>query len=423
MTQQDIRELAKQGNTKALAALINQSLKSKNITAQVGVKDDCLQILLESAQVLDQEAMVSFIRNGLVKLEVSLNTVKVYGRRIGEENPDWNQTFELIPVQDTPIITEPINEPIIPPIPPLDEIQDSVFSTSSIQQTRAENLPKNTTRSQNSIPRQSSEPLSVGNVVSAALRIYRDKFKLYWKLAFTGYLWVLVPVYGWAKFSAISALISRLAYSEVIERPETVDEARRHVMPKMWSFLGAGILVFLIVIAAIFGAIFIFSFLGGVLAAILRQNTTAIIVLALLGIVAFIAFLIGYIRLLSRLFVVEMPLAMEDNVTATSTISRSLQLTKGFTGRLQWVFLVASLITLPISIVVQIASTILRVVLSALFSSDSTIFAFLYLLLLVGVSLASGSVLIPFWQTLKAVIYYDLRSRREGLGLQLRDSR
>lgn len=26
----------------------------------------------------------------------------------------------------------------------------------------------------------------------------------------------------------------------------------------------------------------------------------------------------------------------------------------------------------------------------------------------------------PFWQALKAVLYFDLRSRREGLGLQLR---
>jgi hypothetical protein len=28
---------------------------------------------------------------------------------------------------------------------------------------------------------------------------------------------------------------------------------------------------------------------------------------------------------------------------------------------------------------------------------------------------------IPFWQTVKTVIYYDLRSRREGLGLELSD--
>ena len=424
MTQQDVIAQAKQGNPKALAAIINQSLKPKNITAKVGLKDGCLQVLLESAEVPNQQATVSFIRKGLLKLEIeSINTVKVYGRQNGEETPAWNQTFELLPVQDTPLVPEEIEDPILPPIQPLDESENSIFSTSNTKQTKRQTSPKSPATSPPPSSRQSSNPLSVGNVVSAALRIYRDKFKVYWKLAFIGYLWVLVPVYGWAKFSAISALISRLAYGEVIERPETVDEARRHIMPKMWSFLGAGFLVGLIVIAVMFVAIFAFSFLGGVLAAILGQNPTAIIILILLGIVAFIAFIIGYIRLVCRLFIAELPLAMEDNVTATSTISRSLQLTKGFTGRLQWIFLVASLITLPISLVIQIATTILQVVLSALFSSESAIFGFLYFLLVGAVSLGSGSLLIPFWQSIKAVIYYDLRSRREGLGLKLRDSR
>jgi MFS family permease len=242
-------------------------------------------------------------------------------------------------------------------------------------------------------------------------------------LAFKANVWVLVPIYGWAKYSALSAVISRLAYREVIERPETVDEARRHVMPRMWSFLGAGFLVGLIVTAVMFLAIFAFSIVGGVLAAILGQNATAIIILVLLGIVAFFAFIIGYIRLVSRLFIVELPLAMEENVTATSTINRSLQLTKGFASRLQGIVFVAFLISLPISIVIQISSTILQLVLSALFSSDSPTFGLLYLLLLLALSLASGSLLIPFWQSIKAVIYYDLRSRREGLGLKLRDSR
>lgn len=423
MTQQDLRELAKQGNPKALATIMNQSLKPKNITAKVGVKNDCIQILLESAQVPDQEAMVSFIRNGLIKLKVPINNVKVYARKLGEENPAWNQTFELIPVQDTPVIPEPIDEPFFPETPPLEEMENSLFAASNARQTNSQNISKTPTKSQNLSSRQSSEPLSVGNVVSAALRIYRDHFKLYWGLAFKGYAWVLVPVYGWAKFSGISALISRLAYSEVIERPETVAEARRHVMPKMWSFLGAGILVGLIVTVVTFVALFVLSFLTGFLAAIIGQNTTAIIILVLLGIVALIAFLIGYIRLLSRLFIVELPLAMEDNVTATSTINRSLQLTKGFAGRLQWIILVAFLITLPVSIIVQIASLIIQGVLGVIFSNDSAIFGFFYLLLLLAVSLASGSLLIPFWQAIKAVIYYDLRNRREGLGLQLRDSR
>jgi hypothetical protein len=421
MTQQDIRELAKQSNPKALATLINQSLKPKNITAKVGVKNDCIQILLESEQVPNQEVMVSFIRKRLVELEVSLNTVKVYARKLGEEKPAWNRTFELIPVQDMPVITEPIDEPFSPDTPSLNDMESSVFAASNARQTPSQNI-SNPAKSQNISPRQSSEPLSVGNVISAALRIYRDNFKLYWSLAFLGSLWSIVPIYGWAKLSAISAIISRLAYSQVIERPETLDEASDSIMPKMWSFWVAGILVGLIITLVTFGAIFIFGFLGITLATILGQNTTTIIVLILLGIVAFIVFFIGYIRLLSRLIIVEMPLAMENNVTETSTISRSLQLTKGFAGRLQWIWMLAVLISLPISLVFQIASFVIQAVLSALFSSESGIFGFLYFLLIVGLSLASGSLLIPFWQTIKAVIYYDLRSRREGLGLQLRDA-
>ncbi|MBD0313835.1 MAG: DUF975 domain-containing protein, partial [Microcoleus sp. T3-bin5] len=91
-------------------------------------------------------------------------------------------------------------------------------------------------------------PLSVGNVVSASLRIYRDHFKSYFGLAFVANLWLLVPIYGWAKYSAILALISRLAFGEVREKPETVSDARPEVNPRMWSFLGAGILTFLIYI-------------------------------------------------------------------------------------------------------------------------------------------------------------------------------
>jgi hypothetical protein len=104
-------------------------------------------------------------------------------------------------------------------------------------------------------------PLSVGNVVSASLRIYRDHFKSYFGLAFVASLWLLVPIYGWAKYSAISALISRLAFGEVREKPETVSDARREVNPRMWSFLGAGILTFLIYIGV--------SLVGGIAIAIL----------------------------------------------------------------------------------------------------------------------------------------------------------
>lgn len=263
-------------------------------------------------------------------------------------------------------------------------------------------------------------PLSVGNVVSASLRIYRDHFKSYFGLALIGYLWLLVPIYGWAKYSAISALISRLAFGEVSEHPETVSDARSQVNPRMWSFFGAGILTSLI----FFGA----SFVGGIAIAILGAGAGAIfgqnyVIIAAFLVVAVIAFFIIYIRIISRLLIVELPLAMENNLTASSAISRSWELTKGSVGRIQWIVFVGILVSLPITIVVQIIATIVQVVLSAVLGAESAIFYLVYYLLILPFSFGSGALVTPFWQAMKAIIYYDLRSRKEGLGLQMRDAK
>jgi hypothetical protein len=45
----------------------------------------------------------------------------------------------------------------------------------------------------------------------------------------------------------------------------------------------------------------------------------------------------------------------------------------------------------------------------------------IFIVLFLGIIISSNAAILPFLQTVKAVIYYDLRSRREGLGLQLRD--
>lgn len=263
-------------------------------------------------------------------------------------------------------------------------------------------------------------PLSVGNVVSASLRIYRDHFKSYFGLALTAYLWLLIPIYGWAKYSAISGLISRLAFGEVSEHPETVSDARREVNPRMWSFFGAGILTSLILVGAyLAGAIAIGILVGGA-AAIFRENY---LIIGALVVVAVIAFLILYLRVVSQLLIVELPLAMENDVTASSAISRSWELTKGSVARILLIVFVGILASLPISIFVQIVSTIIQLVLSTVLGKDSSSFFLVYYLLILALSIVSGALMAPFWQAMKAIIYYDLRSRKEGLGLQIRDAK
>ena len=85
MTQTNILELAKQGDAKAIAALMNRQLQPKGIITKVAMNDSCLQILLESAEVPDQQALVTFICKGITGLGAELiEKVKIYGLQAGD---------------------------------------------------------------------------------------------------------------------------------------------------------------------------------------------------------------------------------------------------------------------------------------------------------------------------------------------------
>ncbi|EHC16192.1 glycerophosphoryl diester phosphodiesterase membrane domain-containing protein [Fischerella thermalis] len=269
------------------------------------------------------------------------------------------------------------------------------------------------------------EPLSLGNVITAGIRIYRSHLKDYFLLALKAYVWLLVPIYGWAKFYALSALISRLTFAELVNQPESISSGQRFVNSRIWQFLinillmllvGTGILIGVVIVFAIFG------FLSAVLVGGLNQQAN-IGVYLMLGLLAFVVGILALVAVLwisTRFYLVEVPLAIEDNVDGTSTIARSWELTKGYVWRIILISFVAFLITLPIQIVVQIVSTIVQLVFTPLLEQNSG-FGLLFAVIILALSFASGAVVLPFWQAIKAVIYYDLRSRKEGLGLKLRD--
>jgi hypothetical protein len=89
-------ELAKQGDVRAIAFLMNRSLKPKGITAKTAFKDCCLQVMLEAPEIPDQRTLASFIHKGVIGLEIaSIRKLRVYGRKIGNESPAWSQEFDL----------------------------------------------------------------------------------------------------------------------------------------------------------------------------------------------------------------------------------------------------------------------------------------------------------------------------------------
>ena len=270
------------------------------------------------------------------------------------------------------------------------------------------------------------QPLSVGNVVSAGIRLYRAHLKEYFLLALKAYLWILIPVYGWAKFYALTALISRLAFGDLVDQPESIAAGERFVNSRLWQFLLTMLLMLIVGMGVVFGTGFVFV-LVGVLAAVVvggigQQASPAAAVLGvLIGLVLGVAAFVAILWLLTRFYLVEVPLAIEDNVDATSTIGRSWELTQGYVWRILLIGFVAFLIVIPIQILVQILIMIIQLIFMPLMQQGNSLVAMLVFLLILALSFGSGAVIIPFWQTIKAVIYYDLRTRREGLGLKLRD--
>lgn len=269
----------------------------------------------------------------------------------------------------------------------------------------------------------SMQPLSVGNVVTAGVRMYSSHLKTYLKLALQAYLWIFVPIYGWAKFAAIAGLISRLAFGELVNQPESVSNARNYIKSRTWSFffvgLRVGILVFLAYIGfaiagTIIGTIAVLV-LGFLLRLILGELGTTIavglVVVALLGSLFF-----GIVWLYSRWFISEVPLAVEESINGDQSISRSWNLTQTSIWRIQGIVLVSFIVTFPI---LALSSYIPQIFLLRL-EEGSTAYTIVYLISWI-LSFAGGILIMPFWQVIKAVVYYDLRTRREGLGLKLRD--
>ncbi|AFY34563.1 glycerophosphoryl diester phosphodiesterase membrane domain-containing protein [Calothrix sp. PCC 7507] len=273
----------------------------------------------------------------------------------------------------------------------------------------------------------SIQPLSVGNVVSAGLRLYRSHLKDYFLLALKAYLWVLIPVYGWAKFYALTSLISRLAFGELVNQPESISSGERFVNSRLWKFFGAMILLGLIGIGVFLGVGIVFTLLGALAVGFIGRGAqqtdvaAVTILVGLIGIVLGIVALVVILWFLTRFYLVGVHLAIEENMDAASSIRRSWELTQGNAWRILLIGFVAFLITIPIQIVVQIVSTIIQLVLTPLVQDGSGIYALLFFVLILGISFTSGALIVPFWKTIQAVIYYDLRSRREGLGLKLRD--
>lgn len=93
-SQHQLVEMAKQGNPKAIAILIDRLLQPKGITATAGFKDGWLHVILESTPAPNQQDTAIYIHKKLCTLKsLFLERVKIHGRQSGHKTVAWTQEF------------------------------------------------------------------------------------------------------------------------------------------------------------------------------------------------------------------------------------------------------------------------------------------------------------------------------------------
>lgn len=96
MVNSSILDLARQGDPEAIAKLMNQSLRAKQITVVVSAIDDCLTILASGSEPPSRTFLVNFVREGMAKLKIDrIRRVRIRSFKKGEKAPSWQEVVAI----------------------------------------------------------------------------------------------------------------------------------------------------------------------------------------------------------------------------------------------------------------------------------------------------------------------------------------
>ncbi|MCU7244661.1 MAG: hypothetical protein NT917_16370 [Microcystis aeruginosa WS75] len=288
-------------------------------------------------------------------------------------------------------------------------------------------------------------PLTIGNTINTAFRLYRDRFQTYVFFAVRAGLWSLLPlilqlilsqllyqtitpeqgsdiglrlflfpiqIFSAAKSLFNNAVISRLAFQDIIYQPETAGQAEKKVKPKMWRLWWMQVLI---------------GLLG---AAIMLAITLSLALVSFIPILGVLLILLAsfclpvfFLWLSARICIAELPLVIEDNLGSWQAIKRGWHLTKNSAWRIVGVIFIASLLIIPVYLLSgALASIPFWFNFSSFYSSFESVEDWetltenplffrqmaMFSYGLTTIFLLLSILLVPFWQSLKSVIYNHL---------------
>lgn len=291
--------------------------------------------------------------------------------------------------------------------------------------------------------------LSAGNVVTVAIQLFRQKGDDYLTTSLQSYLWIfltflgagllggggyvigqamglkdwnqlsllvgilaLIPLaYGRGRKTAAGGGISRIIFNKLVSRSETKEDIQTKIFSRTWAYFRGELWFWLALTGLFFGFFFVLGMILETFFSSFQEsdisdflinaeaNSDSMLASIIAVIILIILFYIGMVLFFSyfvaRLWLFDVVMALED-ATAIQAIRRSWQLTRKHGRQSLAVVSICSLLMMP----PYILSSLLSV-----FSIFGTLF----------IIIAS----FPLYQAVKAVIYYDLRSRNEGLTFDL----
>ena len=310
------------------------------------------------------------------------------------------------------------------------------------------------------------QPLSIGDVVSVGLAITRQRWPLFCGISLRAVAWLVIPVFGitlmtvisptsrspglavlavvvwlvaslycFGKYLSNAGLISRLVFNDLTQTEETVKDAARVTRSLTWSYLGASLIYLLIAVMVAFALGFIFTlalsllvlilgFIMGTIGGAGALNPTSptmgffAVIIIIMSLLLILGYFTALVWVLSRFFFSDVPLSVETKLGSIGTIGRSWALSEKSGFRLMTITTVGVLVTLPINAIGQLV-TLIPFALDrsggASVALATTLSSLLNLVVTLGITLLT----MGFWQSVKAVLYFDLLNSKEGLGLDL----
>ena len=296
--------------------------------------------------------------------------------------------------------------------------------------------------------------MGIGEILGTTFKVYRSQFGRFFLISFRAHAWILMTViastvgflgiiailfvvlgrqgsavsylilglaiiisaiawigfylFSLAKFLANSALISKLTFNLLTNSTESPSQSSESLKSKTWAFFRISLYVTVSYLLLYMGFWIVGGVLAGISAIILgvsnADELAVVITFVVFGIGYILATVFFYIWLFARWFVPEVVLAVEEITGAVDSIGRSWDLSKSSAFKLILVAFIGFLITAPIATSVSF----LPIVVTNSFDATDSVYQSVSLLASL-LNICISLVILPFWQTIKGVLYYDMR--------------